>query len=417
MTIYHLHIDSYRRSRGRTAIGGAAYRRGLKASCPVSCRRFNFRRKEEVIFSELLPAQDDQTDYNKFDNIIRLYEAVERSEKHPRATVGREIEAALPHELALGQQVDLVREFVDEVRQRFSAERAFFDYSIHANPDNTHVHIAMSEREQLKPFEFAKAKRRDWDGEQFVRTCREIWEAKVNLALEQAGINQRVDCRSYADQGVDRIPALHEGKAAYFNSEVKNMNQEIKLVNTRLAAKQTGPNRIEYPKDDGDLTRLMSRRDYWLVFEELCDPCMVEMEGDQRAVLRFWGAARVVDYGKYIESHEASPRDSAERLIALAMAKGWAKVSFEGEDEFLRYAFSLAMRRGMEIVTKGEAQQRILEELISGHRPVEVPIPIPPESIPLESLPPQIPNLTELGERLSKAGAGQPAVRRKRLGM
>ena len=236
MAIYHLHIDSYRRSRGRSAIGGAAYRRGLKAACRESGKRFNFRSKAEVVFSEFIPAQNDTTDYTQLAHLLQLYEAVERTEKHPRATLGREIEIALPNELPLPQQVELVRKFVDEVRQRFGAEQAFFDFSIHAKEGNAHAHICMSEREQLAPFVFDKTKRRDWDGEAFVSACREIWQTQTNTALEQAEINQRVDCRSHADRGLILLPSIHEGKAAYFKSEVKQMNDIIKERNQQTQA-------------------------------------------------------------------------------------------------------------------------------------------------------------------------------------
>ncbi|MBX9721410.1 MAG: MobA/MobL family protein, partial [Candidatus Obscuribacterales bacterium] len=254
MAIFHLHIDCYRRSRGRTAIGGAAYRRGLKASCPVSGRRFNFRKKSEVAFSEFIPAQNDLTDYSQLSNLLLLYEAIERGEKHPRATLGREIEAALPHELTLPQQVELVRGFVAEVRQRFGCEKAFFDFSIHAKPNNTHAHIAFSEREQIAPFVFAKTKRRDWDGDEFVRACREIWQSQTNSALEQAGIiTQRVDCRSHADRGIKLLPTLHEGRAAYFDSEVKKMNDIIKQKNQEIKA------RLIIPEDVIDINELRTK--------------------------------------------------------------------------------------------------------------------------------------------------------------
>jgi hypothetical protein len=250
MAIFHLHIASYQRSRGRTAIGGAAYRRGLKATCQTSGKRFNFRTKSEVVFSEFVPAENDPTDYTQLKNLINLFEVIERSEKHPRATLGREIEAALPIELTLPQQVELVREFVAEVRQRFGAKQAFFDFSIHAEAGNPHAHICMSEREQIAPFTFEKVKRRDWDGEKFVSACRKIWQTQTNFALEKAGKTQRVDCRSHVERGIEALPSIHEGKAAYFQSEVKKMNEKIKVVNQQLLKAPTQPTTPPPPKED-----------------------------------------------------------------------------------------------------------------------------------------------------------------------
>ena len=56
MALYHCHIDHYRRSEGRSSIGGAAYRRGIKAKCAVTGKHFDFRKKEEVVYSEFVPA-------------------------------------------------------------------------------------------------------------------------------------------------------------------------------------------------------------------------------------------------------------------------------------------------------------------------------------------------------------------------
>jgi len=363
MAIYHIHINSYQRSRGRTAIGGVAYRRGLKASCAISGKRFNFRAKSEVVFSEFLPSQNDPTDYTKLENILQLYEAIERTEKHPRATVGREIEVALPHELNLPQQVELVREFVAEVRQRFGAERAFFDFSIHDKPSNQHAHICMSEREQAAPFVFEKTKRRDWDGESFVSACREIWQAQTNAALEKAGISQRVDSRSHADRGLEVLPSFHEGKAAYFNSEVKKMNDIIKATNQGLLKAPALP-----PEDLSDI--------YGAGVEECCgcenaeaDPTKsifqnrlakqryagfnipglsyIQLKNPNYVTLYFSVPVRskIVDHGSQITAHGGTPQTNAERVIALAQLKKWEKVRLFGSVAFVEAAMAKALEQ------------------------------------------------------------------------
>jgi len=42
---------------------------------------------------------------------------------------------------------------------------------------------------------------------------RRVWEELANNALERSGIDARIDHRSYADQGVDRLPTSHLGPA------------------------------------------------------------------------------------------------------------------------------------------------------------------------------------------------------------
>lgn len=46
------------------------------------------------------------------------------------------------------------------------------------------------------------------------KAWRKAWEVAVNHGLEKAGIDQRVDCRTLAEQGIDRIPQIHVGPAA-----------------------------------------------------------------------------------------------------------------------------------------------------------------------------------------------------------
>ncbi len=389
MAIFHLHIDSYRRSRGRTAIGGAAYRRGLKASCPVSGRRFNFRTKEEVAFSEFIPAQDDLTDYSQLSNLLNLYEAIERAEKHPRATLGREIEAALPHELALPQQVELVRAFVAEVRQRFGAERAFFDFSIHDKQNNAHAHICMAEREQSAPFVFEKTKRRDWDGESFVSACREIWQAQTNSALEQAGINQQVDCRSHADRGIKVLPSFHEGKAAYFNSEVKKMNDIIQQTNQEIKARLIIPEEVidieelrttETPAvcfnpDDMKVERAkLAGFPYRLARKQyegfsILGLSYINYKHPKRITLWFDDRASVVDMGSRITASGGTAKANAERVVELARMKGWKRIVFSGDEEYLREAFRQALAKGLEIATDGERQQTLLKTILAEIQP------------------------------------------------
>ncbi len=151
---------------------------------------------------------------------------------------GKRNRSLIAVELSLSHQQELILGFIEEVRQTFRAECSFFDFSIHAKPNNPHAHICMSEREQLSPFNFSRTKRRDWDGQEFIKQCRFMWERHTNTALEAAGVGQRVDCRSHADRGLSVLPSLHEGKAAYFNSEVKNMNQQIKQVNEMIKNKR-----------------------------------------------------------------------------------------------------------------------------------------------------------------------------------
>ena len=431
MAIFHLHIASYQRSRGRTAVGGAAYRRGLKATCQTSGKRFNFRAKSEVVFSEFSPAQNDPTDYTQLKNLIGLYELIEQTEKHPRATLGREIEAALPIELTLPQQVELVRAFVAEVRQSFGAKRAFFDFSIHAEAGNPHTHICMSEREQIAPFVFEKTKRRDWDGEKFVSACRKIWQTQTNFALEKAGKTQRVDCRSHTERGLEVLPALHEGKAAYFPSEVKKMNETIKAVNQQLLKAPTASAEEDFaavylaslpPQEWGsvenaDTDRANSKYQYRLatkIYEgfNIYGLTYCQAKNPKYVVLWFEGKSKIVDNGNEITSTGGTSKDNAQRVIELARLKGWQIVRLTGSIAFVEAAMINALAAGLDVAPLDDEQRALWKQ-------IQMTIAAPTVALVKASAPDVLmpPSLATLGKKLSKPAALSTHTPKRRWGL
>jgi hypothetical protein len=354
----------------------------LKATCSVSGKRFNFRSKEEVVFSEFIPAQNDNTDYSQLSNLLNIYEEIERTEKHPRATLGREIEAALPHELTLPQQVELVRIFVQEVRQHFGADQAFFDFSIHSKKDNQHTHICMSEREQIAPFTFKKVKRRDWDGESFVSACRKIWQVQTNIALEMAGKTQRVDSRSHIDRGLKSLPSLHEGKAAYFKSEVKKMNETINKVNQQLLKAPTTQSPEDFAStylaslpaqecgsiENADTETAQSKYQYRLakkIYEGFnihgLEYCL--MRNPKYVTLWFKNKVSVVDHGNQISSTGGTAKEAAQRLVALASLKKWKIVRLYGSLVFVEAAMINALACGMDVSPIDDEQRELWKRI------------------------------------------------------
>lgn len=134
------------------------------------------------------------------------------------ATTGRDIILALPHELTDEQRLDTVREFAGALVGRYGVA---VDFAIHA-PDrrsdvrNYHAHILMTTR-QIGPEGFG-AKTRALDdfttGPREIEALRATWERIANRVLEQAGLDIRIDSRSFADQGVDREATVHLGPVA-----------------------------------------------------------------------------------------------------------------------------------------------------------------------------------------------------------
>ncbi len=91
--------------------------------------------------------------------------------------------------------------------------------------------------------------RSPWDDKDMVITWRARWAEKANIALEKAGFDERIDHRSYAERGIDKVPTIHEGYAArqmgdlsvrvQHNQEVQERNQEIQALNRNIIEQQT----------------------------------------------------------------------------------------------------------------------------------------------------------------------------------
>ena len=79
-----------------------------------------------------------------------------------------------------------------------------------------------------------------WNSEEQLCLWREAWADQINRYLEQAGKSERIDHRSFADQGRDEQPTIHEGVVARalekngIVSERCELNRQIKRDNALL---------------------------------------------------------------------------------------------------------------------------------------------------------------------------------------
>ena len=79
-----------------------------------------------------------------------------------------------------------------------------------------------------------------WNSDEQLVAWRAAWADEVNLCLEQKGLEERIDHRSFADQGKDEQPTIHEGIAARamekkgIISDRCELNRQIKRDNALL---------------------------------------------------------------------------------------------------------------------------------------------------------------------------------------
>jgi hypothetical protein len=193
-----------------------------------------------------------------------------REEKADRknARVADKLVLALPRELTLLQQVDLVRSFAEGLTQ----ERAPWFAAIHANGKdraNPHCHLLVRDRDPLTRERVvmfsAGAKEiqlRQQQGKSAPTTLsriRELWAAHANAALERAGSSARVDHRRLVDQGDFRRAQVHEGPnvRAMHKRGAKPVSKERVVKNPAIRRKGMPATRVvPYAEIDQGLSRV-----------------------------------------------------------------------------------------------------------------------------------------------------------------
>ena len=262
IAIYHLSIKIISRGKGRSAVAAAAYRAGAKIANDYDGLTHDYTRKGGIAHTEILLPENAPPEYT--DRAI-LWNAVEKTEKAKNAQLAREIELALPVELSLEQNTELVRAYCQE---HFVNTGMCADICIHDKADgNPHAHVMLTMRpfhedgtwggKQKKEYIldangdkiYDSAKRQykcksipamDWNDWTKAEIWRAGWAEAVNAALEQQGVAGRVDHRSYERQGIEQIPTIHLGPAAFqmekrgIRTERGDINRQVQLDNQML---------------------------------------------------------------------------------------------------------------------------------------------------------------------------------------
>ena len=273
------------RSKGQSAIAASAYRSGQKLIDNETGIISDYTRKGGVIHCEISLCRNAPAEYA---NREVLWNAVHKIEKNKNAQLWREFEVALPQELTRSEQIETVRDFVDVlVRQGMCA-----DWSIHDKEDgNPHAHIMITMRSITKEGSWAAKSRKvydldengnriylgkdktgrrqykshkedynDWNKPERVEEWRAEWAKCCNKRLSE---RDRIDHRSYARQGKDQMPTVHEGYVARKLtgrgelSERVELNEKIRQENALLAEikaieKEIEQLKIEINNEKGD---------------------------------------------------------------------------------------------------------------------------------------------------------------------
>lgn len=221
MAIYHTRVKTFSRAQGHSSTAAAAYRAGMLIVDPRTGIRHDYRRRGGVVQSRVL-APADAPDW-VFDP-GELWGKTEAREARRDATVCREFEVSLPHELDDDQRSELTSAIARELVDRY---RFVVQASIHSpqTPDglNHHAHLLATTR-RIGP-DGLDAKTRELDGGPSgrgeVEWVREMVAKTINAHLAAAKIATRVDHRSLKDQAEDALERGDHAAALALTREPK----------------------------------------------------------------------------------------------------------------------------------------------------------------------------------------------------
>lgn len=249
MGLYHLHVDNIggkNSGRSNSAVGFAAYISGERIESDRTGVTYDFTKKDVTDKRIFLPENAPE----RFSDRKTLWNEVEKIESTKNARFAKTIDAALPKEFSVEECQNIMQDFGDF----FTQKGMIVDMALHYNANNPHIHMLLTTRRLDESGEWEKYKKRSvyaldqegnripvidqttglqktdsrnrlqwkrvcvqetgWDRKEFIFEIRKEFEHIVNDELERIGSVDRIDSRSYKEQGIDKIPMRHESRAA-----------------------------------------------------------------------------------------------------------------------------------------------------------------------------------------------------------
>lgn len=216
MAIYHCSIKIISPGKGKSAVAAAAYRSGENLTNEYDGITHDYIRKGGVVHTEVLLPDHAPTEYA---NRAVLWNAVEKIEKAKNAQLAREIEIMLT-----------IRPLEQDGTWGAKQKK---EYILDRNGNKIYD-------PKKRSYKYKSISATDWNEQTKAEEWRSAWAEICNQVLEQNGHTERIDHRSYARQGIDQIPTVHLGVAAFqmekrgIRTERGNLNREIEVTNQRL---------------------------------------------------------------------------------------------------------------------------------------------------------------------------------------
>ncbi|MCD2175105.1 Ti-type conjugative transfer relaxase TraA [Rhizobium sp. C4] len=234
MAVPHFSVSIVARGSGASAVLSAAYRHCAKMEFEREARTIDYTRKQGLLHEEFVIPEDApewlrsmMADQSVSGASEAFWNKVEAFERRADAQLAKDVTIALPIELSPEQNIELVRDFV---AMHITAKGMVADWVFHDAPGNPHIHL-MTTLRPLSEDGFGPKKvavldpngnpvRNDtgkivyqlWAGDaDDFNAFRDGWFACQNHHLARAGLDIRVDGRSFEKQGIDLTPTIHLG--------------------------------------------------------------------------------------------------------------------------------------------------------------------------------------------------------------
>ena len=267
MACYHFTLKQVSRGKGASAVAKAAYHSGERLSDAYYGTVHDYTKKAGIVYKEIfLPPHAPE----HLKDRETLWNEVEQVEKNKRAQLANNFEIALMNEFSMEDNILLAKAFVKE---QFVARGMIADVAIHDPPRkqgeeaNPHIHVMCPMRplnedgtwgvkqkkeivldENGQPVIGSNGKPKEraysvtgWNSKETLQEYRKAWADMVNEFAELTNTPIRVDHRSLKEQGIDRLPTVHEGPEVRamekkgIRTTIGDLNRMIRYVNARIA--------------------------------------------------------------------------------------------------------------------------------------------------------------------------------------
>jgi len=245
MAIYSCNISNVSRAKGSSSCATLAYISGEEVKNELTGQLHKYGQQDRIIDTGTIIPQNAPL---AFQDPKKLFNSIEKFETASNARTAKKIMVALPKEFDLVKQKEVVESYI---RENITTKGYACTYAIHhdKNNNNPHAHILIANRQINDKGEWSIKSRKEYaldenneripqldakgnqklgkrneklwkrisvqvnplDKKETLQEFREQWAKECNKHLTP---EQQIDHRSYAEQGKEEEPTIHEGYTA-----------------------------------------------------------------------------------------------------------------------------------------------------------------------------------------------------------